>query len=355
MRIPISQLPHIMKCSASALVHVPEKTELSESQIEGIRAHNMFTRLINDEEIREEEKGSEIFDVVNQEYAHLKKRPIASQVATGLNVEKEIEDITLNGRLDMSYFEKDGTLVVEDFKWGYKIVEPDVNWQLLGYAICLLESIGGPETNRISLRIRQPRPYHVNGPYRSWDIDVGIIDKYLRVLGETFKSIKNNNVTYQTSENCEHCSFLNSCQAFDRAFYNSIDVAMNSPVAELSESNLHLSIKYKDVKRAFDVLEIKKSSLHKMLVERIEKGDVFQGLDLVTRNGTRKWKKEVNDDELMLMFGVDPNTKKRLSPTQYSKLVKSDELKQYIDQPIQKLLKEVDVNKIATKAFKGGN
>lgn len=67
-----------------------------------------------------------------------------------------------------------GTLRLWDFKYGYRVVEPQDNPQLLLPAIALVQ----PYHTLITMAIYQPRALHPGGIYRKWTIDRADLERH---------------------------------------------------------------------------------------------------------------------------------------------------------------------------------
>lgn len=132
---------------------------------------------------------------------------------------------TCFGTPDAYWFDhREGILHVWDLKYGWGIVEAKENWQLILYALGIIALLPKAPI-AIHLHIVQPRPYHWDGPVRTWMITY---DELLR-RGDTAKESAElalaPNPPTKTGPHCRYCSALVPCESTDEAIFNVLDVA----------------------------------------------------------------------------------------------------------------------------------
>jgi len=260
--------------------------------------------------------------------------------------------ITVRGAYDISYV-KDGVLHVEDLKYGYSIVDPQENWQLIGYAIGEVMRLG-KGFEKIVLTIHQPRPYHEDGPCRSWTISYGELMEYKEIIEKQMMSIRQGDTSLKTGKHCKYCRAASSCAALNRATYNSVDVAMNQLVQDhLSDDQLSRELDTLD--RAVDLIKLRKDSLEQLTVNRIKGGGVVKNYVINERWSNRKWKGAVTADVIETLTGKKVTEQVLLSPAKVEKLGIS---KDFINGMTEKRriginVKRKDITKIANEIFGG--
>lgn len=155
-------------------------------------------------------------------------------------------------------------MIIWDYKYGHRYVDPFRNEQLTNYFGCILETLGITREEAlewtVSLRVVQPRNFHRDGPVRRWDttgrILVGLVDD----LAAAAANAKKLNPVTKTGPWCRDCSARRGCDAFLRARANAMDVASNTRTHDLPPAALGLELRNLHraqaiLKAAIDALE----------------------------------------------------------------------------------------------------
>lgn len=219
----------------------------------------------------------------------------------------------IRGRCD--YYKLDNTtLDVWDFKYGWKIVEPEMNWTLISHAIGLV--IGGSVATpqQIRFRIYQPRPYHRDGQVREWVIDYTKLFELYQQIDATL-----NNPTDQcvTGSHCYKCPSMTVCQANQVASMNSIDVAYRAFQSDVS--NESLSYILTEIDRASEALKQAKDAYSDMAVSLLKKGQSIPDYSIESGKGQTRWKEGMTPEIVQMLTGVDVSKKALITPNQAKK------------------------------------
>src|SRR5690242_19379852 len=181
IRLHASALPRIMECIGSVGLAPPMPPEAeSEQQREGTAAHFVAEWAIRersfdglpdaapngyaiDAEMREHAMG---YAATIPDFAKDDAPPVWIEQTCDWFALKDVEIAT---RVDAAWYvaERD-TLHVRDYKYGFRIVEPDYNWQLIAGAVGLIRKLGAQGAittppRYICMGVFQPRPYHAEG------------------------------------------------------------------------------------------------------------------------------------------------------------------------------------------------
>lgn len=212
------------------------------------------------------------------------------------------------------------TLHVEDLKYGWKIVDVEENWQLLGYAIGQHKRLlaKGIYVDNIVFRIHQPRPYHPDGKIREWTITTHELINYYHKIVAQLRLFQSPNKTLTTGSSCQYCDAAAACPALNKAFHNAVDIVM-SDYTEKELSNQDLSDLIGILERAEDVIEIKAKSIKQLAVSRLQNNQMIPGYGMVQKFGDRKWKDGVTAESVKMMTGVDLMKTEMMSPNQAEK------------------------------------
>tara|TARA_R110002126_G_scaffold10384_8_gene47331 strand:+ start:273 stop:1382 length:1110 start_codon:yes stop_codon:yes gene_type:complete len=209
------------------------------------------------------------------------------------------------GTFDSAVFMQDateGAFIIWDFKYGWGIVEPHGNWQLIDYAIGLLaewEERGIPLPHTIELRIVQPRPHHPMGMIRSWKATPTELYSYYEALHASANEALGPNPRYVPGvPQCTHCSGRTNCTALNRAVYNIQEFVDYAPPAEMSGEVLGARVY--QLRQYSKLLDALSSGVEERAIAQIRGGEVVHGWDAKLGNGRTKWKPGTGEQVLSL-------------------------------------------------------
>lgn len=239
-------------------------------------------------------------------------------------------------------------LTVDDFKYGWGIVEPARNWTLLSHAIgwCIRNNT---RPDVIRLRIHQPRPYHADGPTREWTCSY---DELMGFYSQIDAQLSNPVDTLNSGlEQCAKCHARYDCPAFDRATYNAIDVSLE-PFDD-TKPNSVMAQEYALFQRAEKMLKIAREAREELMTHRIKEGQTFTGFALEKRLGQRKFKPGLTGKALSAALGVDLVKDGLVTPAEAERRgVPEEVIAALVDRPtLPSKLKSIDVDAKARAAF----
>lgn len=206
----------------------------------------------------------------------------------------------VRGRADHISF-RDGVLTIDDLKYGWRIVEPEMNWTLISHAIGW-STQNDVKIDRVVLRIIQPRAYHPMGPVRAWAFDGNMLALYLRDIDTRLFS-PSDELTSGT-EQCAKCHALANCPSARRASMNAIDVVQDMAFSDELPNDI-LAHEYEVLDQAADMVEMVRNARKELLTHRIQSGQVVQGYALKQRQGQRAWVAGMSGKALSAATGVD--------------------------------------------------
>lgn len=227
--------------------------------------------------------------------------------------------IVVRGQYDAAYELDEKTLAIDDCKYGYLIVEPEENWQLLGYAIGEILR-RGKAYERIVMRIMQPRPHHERGAFREWGISYHQLLEYKEKIEARMDQIAAGFRQLVTSQKCKYCpAAAYACTAFNKAFYHGIDYVLNDFVQDdLNEKAIsyHLDL----IARVSEVMKIRQDSLKDLAVSRLADGKIIPGYMTEKNFGDRKWRHGISPRVIETLTGINVIKQEMVSPAQAEKL-----------------------------------
>lgn len=212
--------------------------------------------------------------------------------------------------------EWDGVTVrVRDFKYGWRIIEPDENWTLISHAIGFIERCGITSCN-IELIIHQPRPYHPEGKVREWRTNYAQLQRY---KAQIVARIAEGPQTLETGPLCGTCHAAASCPAYRKSGYNAIDAIENSVFSDTISDTL-LDHELRTLEYAESVLADRKAALSELAQHRIRNGAVVGEYQMQERYGNRAWNPTLTPDLLAALTGKNLTKPGTVTPAQAEKL-----------------------------------
>lgn len=209
------------------------------------------------------------------------------------------------------HFSFDGqTLRINDFKYGFRIVDPDENWTMLAYAIGLcLRNQWVPE--RIVLTICQPRVPHPDGQFRSWELSYPqLVERYHQIT----HAVANPDGTLRTGSHCDKCPNALTCPALRTAVFNAVDVSVTAHSETISDEQVsrELTILQDAEKR----IKSRKKQLEDLAIYRLRQGASVPGYGMQRSLSNRAWRDGLEPAFLSIMLGVPCVRSDAISPAQ---------------------------------------
>lgn len=207
---------------------------------------------------------------------------------------------SVTGRADhLKYHDTPDALTIDEFKYGHRLIEPENNWTLISHAVawCVAHD-HWPQS--VFLRIHQPRPYHEDGPLRTWELSGTALYALYMHLDTTLNNLQN---TLQTGPWCHKCHANATCPAARSASMNSIDAS--SDRFDDSITNEVLSVELIDLETAQATIKSRLDALHELAKHRIKIGQIVPNYGLKTTFGHRKWKYGLGGNALTAITGVN--------------------------------------------------
>lgn len=354
LSLTATELPRFMVCNGSKMLSGIEPLNTT-SQIteEGIAVHWLVEQLFNDkftaDELIDRQAPNGVFitqEMVDDILPYLNDIKSLSDGAVEIDTSYGTDKWSIRGRADFIGFKADGTVVVADLKYGWRIVEPNNNWTLISHAI---GSTCYPK-DKIEFRIYQPRPYHPSGQIRT----ATMTGDELRERYEELATILDNPKPESVSSSfCSHCKSYTQCPAAQIALMNAIDVSNVAFDNELNDNDLSKLLK--TLKRAKDVISQACAAYEELAVSRLSDGKILPGYQLTNALGRTKWtgKTEEIIEYVKLFCDIDVSEKTLITPAKALKMgVPEDVIKSCTERPCTGFkLVEMSENEMGEKLF----
>lgn len=256
----------------------------------------------------------------------------------------------INARADhIEYDQLSDTLFVDDFKYGWGIIEPENNWTLISHAIGFIHRrLNGHFPARVVLRIFQPRPHHPEGKIREHVYDAGKMRDLFEYLIHTLCNPRDE---LRTSEHCRKCPALATCPAAIKAGMNAVDVSERPFVADLDDATLGFMLDQID--RSMKILEQNKKAYSEKALHRLKAGGMIPGYTRETELTNRQWKEGITVDTVKVLTGKDLAKKQLITPAQAVKHGLTEDAVNALTERREKgsKLVRLDADKAAKKMF----
>ena len=236
-----------------------------------------------------------------------------------VNLVKEHEELW--GSVDFGGRDE-SLLEIVDLKFGYGVVEPKWNTQLMQYAAMVIATHKLTKLKRIRLTVVQPRADHPDGPIRSWEISPRALNKWVReTLGPGARATEAENPKFEEGDHCIFCPAKAHCplKAADRqaGYAEILDAEEDLPATVGVMTNDQLA-HLLDRQKAFMALV---ADAKVEAERRAMGGQMIPGYKLVKATKHRVWRTDDDVEQLAEnRFGPEAFTTKFKTPAQLEKI-----------------------------------
>lgn len=365
--LPASNLHRVMNgCDGSVTVFHGRISSPppSDTTREGLAAHSAFRRLLEEPTLNPSDLiGTSVFisadgstyvvtaDMIDNIYPHVESirsrgNPVqAEKVTDWVITNGGITNGRINGRADVVSSSLD-TLYIDDLKYGWKPIDPAGNWTLISHAIA--ESLLATY-DWFVFTIHQPRPYHPDGPIRSFKISRAALLDLRAEIHRKFSRLTDTLTTSPT--NCYKCAAASICPALRLASMSALDIISEGFDDSLSAEELSYELDL--MNRATEIIKVRKNALDELAQAKISSGKHLINYEMTPTLGNRKWKPEITAEIIQALTGVDVSDRGMISPAAAERAgISKDVVNLFCDRPSGFKLARVDLQKSAARIFK---
>lgn len=362
-----TSLPRLMQCGASKSMpgFVPSViAEQSDDAREGIAAHWLASEYLKgrvtdlDEWVDRKAPngvymGIDLVDAVRWYVEGIRKNRGARRefVEADMTAWNHDRSVTIGCRPDYvsdTSADYGRRIYIDDFKYGWRLVEVENNWTMLAYAFAYIaDKVVDPDT-MFEFRVWQPRPYHPEGKCRVWIVDAA----HLSALRDyMFHTLATTSTVLQTGPYCHRCPARSNCPALRKASMGLMDVVERAIPDNLTLDDMSLLM---DTLTAADhTLKQYKDALSERIMDALRNGQIVRNYRLEPYEGALDWVEGISADVLRLLTDK-PVTKPTplLTPTQLKKAIPPNTMKTLTyRKPGGLSLKRIDVDQAAKRMF----
>lgn len=228
------------------------------------------------------------------------------------------------GTLDAAIVTLFGTLEVIDFKYGFKVVEPENNAQLIYYALALAYKYDYQFTE-IRLTVIQPRAEHEDGFTRTAAMSIDDLLTWVPRFKKGVKAALGPNPSLVSGPHCKYCNAVTICKEFsERAFQEAkIDFSPVLDTLEVPEARGLDNDTIASILKHADAIEHWLSEVRALAFTKLTHGEDIRGFKLVEKRASRKWANiEKVEREAEKVFGEIAFSRSLLSPAQLEKVTR---------------------------------
>ena len=179
---------------------------------------------------------------------------------------------------------------IDDAKYGWGLHDPYQHYQLVAYGSAVMDFIGPEAIDwTFHLTIVQPRPWHREGPIRTWVVSAPELRNHVRHLRTQAEEATGNNPSTVTGKHCKHCKARRACPALRAATLDILDVVSDATPAPLDAPALALELSL--LKQAQERLDARWSGLEAQATAEIRAGKPVPGWSIEHTEGREKWTK----------------------------------------------------------------
>lgn len=196
---------------------------------------------------------------------------------------------------------------VFDYKYGHRFVEVFNLWQLVAYALGVIETeLGGTCPDEVEFIVVQPRSYSPHGPVRSWKYAPGEFRELVAQMHKaahaavSVSGVPHPNSTATTGPECRDCKARHECTLFQSVAAKLVDEAGRTERFNLPPAQLGAELSYLD--EALDRLKARRDGLAIQAEDHVRNGRPVQGYAMEAGRAIERWREDASVEEVT-MFG----------------------------------------------------
>ena len=337
-----SELPRYMVCGGAywlnssrspTYAHAPvTNKEKTIDQIEGNAAHHIVAQCMRyniDDYYSFVDKRFDdnyvitktMIDWLSPTIDHLRFRNLETYVETTIDYSTGInQHVHIRGRCDFAQYDAiNRILYIDDLKYGFKIVSPEMNWTLISYAIGTIQKLQIiPE--KIIFTILQPRPSHPLGKIRSWEVSGATVPFWDKDICNRLEAIPEE---FVTGPNCYRCPGVTNCPSSREATLASIDVAFSGEFDNLTGEEIAIELDL--ITKAQETIKIRKHALEDLARTNLRNNQYIPNYNLEPAESNLQWCEGIKAHHVFALTGVDVSLQTMITPTQAKKMNVPDE------------------------------
>lgn len=306
-----------MTCRKSAHLDRERADEMSDSAKEGICAAWVAETIIEGDATCAEDLVGKVhldWEVTPDMARHIDPyvEMILSRKDPRAEIERTVEStvIRMSSRLDAESWLDDGTLCIDDLKYGFRVVEP-TTWQL-AVELAMRYFLDLPVPDKIQLGIYQPRAVHHLGIYRTTTLTRDQAIANASLINNRAVEIAEGDDTATPGPHCAGCAGAAECDALTQSVY-----AMWAPVEKRTHTvptNQQLADELEMLDAMGKMMKARRAAVEAEVEGRMRQQQVVPGWAKMPIQGKRMF--TVDADTIRTMTGIDPTDRELVTPAE---------------------------------------
>ena len=242
-----------------------------------------------------------------------------------------------------------------EYKYGFRYVEVFECWQLVGYAVGVIERLQLDDQNLVlEFVVVQPRSYTIEGKVRIWRVPATEIRGLVNLAWTAAHAALSPNPSAQTGHHCIDCRARHLCKTLQATTAEIVDYSERAEARELTPQAVGVELRILD--RAMQRLEARRTGLAATAEAVLRAGGQVPFYEMRPGRSVMKWFQTVKPDEIAAlgdMLGVTLRKPLEVyTPRQCIDAgISEDVIKNYADRPPGALKLQPTSTTTAAKAF----
>jgi len=250
----------------------------------------------------------------------------------------------------------EGVLRVWDYKYGFRLVEVFECWQLIAYAVGLIDTLGlNDQEIWVDMTVVQPRAFHKDGPVRSWKVRGDALRAYANIAASKAREAlppspdlagkyEGYTAVATTGPHCDDCPARLACAAYHANITRALSFSAKPDMVALDADALGAQLLL--VMEAVDRLKGAQTALEAQAEAYLRAGKRVPNFHMEPGQSHLKWNDDVTAEELLAlgshlkidmrkpMPALNGRNSPIVTPTQAKKAgLPDDVVKQYASRP----------------------
>jgi hypothetical protein len=190
-----------------------------------------------------------------------------------------------------------------EYKYGFRYVEVFECWQLIAYAVGVIERLQLDDQNLIlELVVVQPRSYTIEGKVRTWRVSATDIRALVNIAEHAAHEALKPNPTATTGAHCIDCKARHLCTTLQRSAANLVDYSAQADANELSADAMGSELHILD--QAMQRLEARRTGLAIRAEAALRAGVQVPFYELKPGRSNLKWLETVKPEDIAALGDI---------------------------------------------------
>tara|TARA_Y100000310_G_scaffold211266_1_gene212030 strand:+ start:10768 stop:11877 length:1110 start_codon:yes stop_codon:yes gene_type:complete len=200
-------------------------------------------------------------------------------------------------------------LFVDDLKYGFEIVNPYRNTQVSIYAGAIMRMLAGRiKIQRVVIGIYQPRAFHPEGIYRTWEVWPEQLMAFVREIEQAGHNAQAADSIATPGYHCEHCPAAATCTALAHTIYKGHRVLTDERQGALTSEQVAAELDFID--ELEKMVKARRSAVHAEATARMKRSEHIPGYGFEEKFGNKKF--TADGLAILARTGVDPYEARKL-------------------------------------------